>query len=479
MQRMRSLNAPCCLHSGSFRELKLMFGKTKHIHFTGIGGVGISGIAEVLFNQGFRISGSDLKQTGVTDRLASLGCDIYIGHSDINIEGADVLVFSTAVPLSNVEIVAAKMKKIPVIPRIEMLAELMRLKYSIAIAGAHGKTTTTAMVASVLEHGGLDPTVADGGIITGLGSNARLGSSEFMVVEADEAYGSINKLSATIAVVNNIDNDHLDFFGTLDNIKEAFLNFINRVPFYGVAILCLDEKNVQDLIPKIEKRFVTYGIETGADFTATDIQVDGTGSSYMANRNGQSLGEIHIKLPGRHNVTNSLAAVTVGSELDIPFRKIAEALKTFPGVQHRFELLGDVNNVLVIDDYGHHPTEIRATLKTARETYDRRVVAIFQPHRYTRVSLLADDFARCFYQADILIVTEIYSALEDPIEGATGEMLSNAIRNYGHRNVIYIPDKEDIAEAACDIILSGDLVITLGAGDIWRVGKAIVEKLEA
>jgi len=456
-----------------------MFGKTQHIHFVGIGGVGISGIAEVLFNQGFHISGSDLKQTEVTDRLVSLGCDIYIGHSADNIEGADVLVFSTAVPLTNVEIVAAKMKKIPVIPRIEMLAELMRMKYSIAVSGTHGKTTTTAIIASILEHGGLDPTVADGGIITGLGTNARLGSSEFMVLEADEAYGAIHKLSATIAVVNNIDTDHLDTYGTIDKIKEAFLNFINRVPFYGVALLCLDEKNVQDLLPKVEKRFLTYGIETGADFTATDIQVDGTGSSYIANRSGQCLGRIRIKLPGRHNVTNSLAAVAVGLELDIPFEKITEALESFPGVHHRFELLGDVDDVLVFDDYGHHPTEIRATLKTARETYNRRVVAIFQPHRYTRVSLLADDFARCFYQADVLVVTEIYSALEDPIEGATGEMLANVIRDYGHKNVIYIPDKGDIADAVCEMIQPRDLVITLGAGDIWKSGKEIVDKLNA
>jgi len=456
-----------------------MFGKMKSIHFVGIGGVGISGIAEVLMNQGFRVSGSDLKQTEVTDRLADLGGVIYIGHSDTNIEGADVLVVSAAVPESNVEIVSAKKSKIPVIMRIEMLAELMRMKYSIAVAGTHGKTTTTAMVSSVLEHGSLDPTVVDGGIITGLGSNARLGSSEFMVVEADEAYGSINSMSPTIAVVTNIDNDHLDYYQTMDEIKKAFLNFINRVPFYGTAILCLDEENIQELIPEIEKRFITYGVDTQADLTATDIQVDGTGASYTASRSGQALGKINIKLPGRHNVANSLVAVTVGLELDIPFKRIAEALEAFPGVQHRFELLGDVNDILVIDDYGHHPTEIKATLKAGRDTYDRRIVAIFQPHRYTRVSLLADDFARCFYQADVLIVTETYSALETPIEGATGEMLATAIRDYGHKNVIYIPDKEKIADAVCDMVQPKDLIITLGAGDIWRTGQEIVEKLKA
>ena len=456
-----------------------MFGKTKHIHFVGIGGVGISGIAEVMLNQGFRVSGSDLKQSETTDRLAALGVDIYIGHSAVNMEGADVLVVSSAVPSSNVEVVSARERKIPVIARIEMLAELMRMKYSIAVAGTHGKTTTTAMAASVLEHGGLDPTVVDGGIITALGSNIRLGSGEFMVVEADEAYGSIHKVAPTIAVVTNIDNDHLDYYHTMDEIKRAFLSFINRVPFYGVAVLCLDEENIQELVPKIEKRFTTYGVETQADLTANEMQVDGTGTSYNVNRNGQVLGKIHIKLPGRHNVANSLAAVTVGLELDIPFQSIAEALAAFPGVHHRFELLGDVNDILVVDDYGHHPTEIKATLRAARETYHRRIVAIFQPHRYTRVSLLADDFARCFYQADILLVTEVYSALEDPIEGASGESLAAAIRDHGHKNVTYMPDKEKIADAVCKMIQPGDLVITLGAGDIWKVGKEIVERLDA
>jgi UDP-N-acetylmuramate--alanine ligase len=456
-----------------------MFGKTIHIHLVGIGGVSLSGIAEILLNLGFQVSGSDLRQTDVTDRLKTLGGAISIGHSGTNIKGADVLVVSSAVPPSNAEIVAAKEKKIPVISRIEMLAELMRMKYSIAVAGTHGKTTTTAMVASVLEYGDLDPTVVDGGIITGLGSNARLGSSEFMVVEADEAYGSIKKTSPTIAVVTTIDDDHLDYYHTMDEIKRAFLNFINRVPFYGVAILCLDQGNIQDLVPRIEKRFVTYGIETQADFTATEIQVDGTGSSYKANCDGQVLGKIHIRLPGRHNVANSLVAVAVGLELDIPFKNIAGALDAFPGVRHRFELLGDVNDILVIDDYGHHPTEIRATLRAARETYDRRIVAIFQPHRYTRVNLLANDFARCFYQADVLIVTEIYSALEDPIEGVSGEMLATAIQAYGHKSVIYIPDKEKIADFVCSMSRPGDMVITLGAGDIWKVGKEIVERLKA
>ncbi|MEK7398851.1 MAG: UDP-N-acetylmuramate--L-alanine ligase, partial [Candidatus Poribacteria bacterium] len=402
-----------------------MFGKTKHVHFVGIGGSSMSGIAEVLLNLGFRVSGSDANKSDATDKLVLLGANVFIGHSESNVGDADVLVFTAAVKPTNPEIMIAHRRKIPVIPRIEMLAELMRMKYSIAVAGTHGKTTTTGMVSYILEHGGLDPTLVDGGIIRTLDTNIRLGSSEFMVVEADEAYGSIKKLSPSVAIVTNIDNDHLDYYDSIDEIKKTFLEFINRIPFYGVAILCLDQDNIQELIPKVEKRFVTYGIETRADLTATDIHVGGDGIFYKANYNGKLLGDIHIKSPGTHNVSNSLAAVAVGLELDVPFKSITKALQEFPGIQHRFEILGNVKNVLVVDDYGHHPTEIKATLKAARDTYkDRRIIAIFQPHRYTRVQHLAEEFARCFYQADILIMTEIYSAMEDPIEGITGEMLA-------------------------------------------------------
>ncbi|MBM3212467.1 UDP-N-acetylmuramate--L-alanine ligase [Candidatus Poribacteria bacterium] len=454
-----------------------MFGKTKHIHMVGIGGAGMSGIAEVLLNLGFQVSGSDLSASEATERLARLGARIHIGHLATNVKDADVLVFSSAVPPNNPEVLAAKGKKIPVIPRIEMLAELMRMKYSIAIAGTHGKTTTTAMVASVLEYGNLDPTVADGGIIKGLGSNVRLGDSEFMVVEADEAYGSIHRISPTIAVVTNIDNDHLDYYHTMDAVKKAFLDFVNRVPFFGVAIICLDEGNIQELVPKVEKRFITYGIDTKADLMAIDIHIDGTGSSYVAKRNGHTLGEIKIRSLGRHNVVNSLAAIGVGLELDIPFDRIAEGLSAFPGVGHRFDILGNVKEILVVDDYGHHPTEIKATLRAAREAYNRRIIAVFQPHRYTRVNLLKDDFARCFYQADILVVTEVYAASEEPIPGASGQVLANAIKDYGHKNVIYIPEKDKIADAVYSISKPGDLIITLGAGDIWKIGKEIIDKL--
>jgi len=455
-----------------------MFGKTRHIHFVGIGGAGMSGIAEVLINLGFRVSGSDVNQTEVTDRLAKLGGEISIGHAESNVEGADVLVFSSAVKSSNVEIVTAQRHKIPVISRIEMLAELMRMKYSIAVAGTHGKTTTTGMVSYVLEHGGLDPTLVDGGIVRSLDTNIRLGSSEFMVVEADEAYGSIKKLSPTVAVVTNIDNDHLDYYGTIDEIKKTFLDFVNKVPFYGSAILCLDQENIQELIPKVEKRFVTYGVETKADFTATDIRFDADGASYKANHLGKTLGNVQIKSPGIHNVSNSLVAVAVGIELDVSFKNIAKALKEFPGIQHRFEMLGNVNNILVVDDYGHHPTEIKATLKAARDTYSkRRIIAIFQPHRYSRVQLLAQEFARCFYQADVLIMTDIYSAMEDPIDGVTGEMVANITRDYGHKDMVYIPDKNSIPDHVIKIARSGDVIITLGAGDIWKIGKEIVRRL--
>lgn len=455
-----------------------MFGKTRHIHFVGIGGAGMSGIAEILLNHGFIVSGSDIHATEVTSRLESLGAEISIGHSESNVKDADVVVVSSAVPDSNIEIITAQRKKIPVIPRIEMLAELTRMKYSIAVAGAHGKTTTTAMISSVLEYGGLDPTVVDGGKVKSLGANVRQGKSEFMVVEADEAYGSIKKLSSTIAVVTNIDNDHLDYYMTMDALKSTFLEFINKVPFYGVAILCLDDENIQELIPKLEKRFLTYGTEPQANFTATNIYVSGTGSSYKTNRDGEYLGDIQIRIPGVHNVVNSLAAVAVGLELDVPFVNIQEALRDFSGVQHRFEILGEINGIIVIDDYGHHPTEIKATLKAARDTYDsKRIIAIFQPHRYSRAKLLADDFARCFYQADILIMTDIYSAMEEPIEGVSGEMLATITREYGHKNVVYIPDKNDIPDHVMKITRPGDLIITLGAGDIWKIGKEIVGKL--
>ncbi|MGQ9608052.1 MAG: UDP-N-acetylmuramate--L-alanine ligase [bacterium] len=455
-----------------------MFGKTRHIHFVGIGGAGMSGIAEILINHGFIVSGSDIHATEVTSRLESLGAEISIGHSESNVKDADVVVVSSAVPSSNIEIITAQRKKIPVIPRVEMLAELTRMKYSIAVAGAHGKTTTTAMISSVLEYGGLDPTVVDGGKVRSLGANVRQGNSEFMVVEADEAYGSIKKLSSTIAVVTNIDNDHLDYYETMDALKNTFLDFINKVPFYGVAILCLDDENIQELIPKLEKRFLTYGTEPQANFTATGICVNGTGSSYKVYHDGKYLGDMQIKLPGVHNVVNSLAAIAVGSELSVPFENIQKALKDFTGVQHRFEILGEINDIIVIDDYGHHPTEIKATLKAARDTYDdKRIIAIFQPHRYSRSKLLADDFARCFYQADMLIMTEIYSAMEEPIEGVSGEMLVNVTREYGHKNVVYIPNKNDIADYVMKITKPGDLIITLGAGDIWKTGKEIVEKL--
>lgn len=452
-----------------------MFGKTKHIHFVGIGGAGMSGIAEVLINHGFHVSGSDVQQTEVTDRLAKLGGDIAIGHSENNIKGTDVVVVSSAIKPDNVEILTAHRRKIPVISRIEMLAELMRMKYSIAVAGTHGKTTTTGMVSYVLEHGGLDPTLVDGGIVRTLDTNIRLGGSEFMVVEADEAYGSIKKLSPTIAVVTTIDNDHLDYYENMGEIKKTFLEFINRVPFYGSAILCLDQENIQELIPKVEKRFTTYGIETKADLIATDIHIDGDGSSYKVVHKDKSIGNIKIKSPGIHNVANSLAAVAVGLELDVSFKNIAKALKEFPGIHHRFEILGNVNNIIVVDDYGHHPTEIKATLKAARDTYNRRIIAIFQPHRYSRVSQLAEEFARCFYQADILIMTDIYSAMEDPIEGVTGEMVANITRDHGHKEVVYIPDKNDIPDQVMNIAQSGDLIITLGAGDIWKIGKEIVK----
>lgn len=456
----------------------MMFGKTRHIHLVGIGGSGMSGIAEILASLGFEVTGSDIKESDNVRRLRELGCRITIGHSPENVHGADVVVVSSAIPPDNPEILEAKRLKIPVIPRAEMLAELMRMKYSVAIGGTHGKTTTTAMVASVLEAGGLDPTVIDGGKLVSLGSGARVGRGDFIVVEADEAYGSIKRISPTIAVVTSIDADHLDYYRDIEDIKETFLGFVNRVPFYGAAVLCLDHENVQNLIPRIERRFITYGVETLADVTAHGIKYLGPTAVYQVRFRGEPLGEIHLKMPGKHNVQNSLAAVAVGLELEIPFEAIKRGLEEFKGVHRRFEILGEFKGVLIVDDYAHNPGKLKATFSAARCSYpERRIVAVFQPHRYQRVKHLAEEFANSFFQTDVLIVTSIYGAGEKPIEGVTGENLADSIRERGHRNVTYIPRLEDVVERLMEIVREGDLVITVGAGDVWRVAYELRDRL--
>jgi UDP-N-acetylmuramate--alanine ligase len=455
-----------------------MFGRVKHVHLVGIGGAGMSGIAEVLLNLGFVVSGSDLKRTDVTERLINLGGRVHVGHEAENIRGADVVVYSSAVTPDNAEVAAAREQMIPVIPRVEMLAELMRMKYSVAVGGTHGKTTTTSLISAVLGEGGLDPTVVVGGKIKTMGSGARLGASEYMVAEADESDGSFLKLSPTIAVVTTVDEEHLDYYEGLDEIKDAFTHFANSVPFYGCAIVCLDQENIQSIIGDIGRRVLSYGLAGQADVRAHSVAVTEGTTGFTVEAAGEERGRIEIAMPGLHNVYNSLAAVAVGLELGVPFDDIARALRGFQGIARRFEIKGEASDVLVLDDYGHHPAEIRTTLAAATERWHRRLVVLFQPHRYTRTQRLVEEFGRCFYDASILLVTGIYAASEPPIEGVSGESIVEATRRHGHRAAEYIEDMDELYEHAMGIIEPGDVVVTLGAGDIHRVGERILTALE-
>jgi UDP-N-acetylmuramate--alanine ligase len=453
-------------------------GKIHHIHFVGIGGIGMSGIAEVLHNLGYHITGSDLKETEVTRRLQILGCEISYGHRKENVKEVDVVVVSSAIRNGNPEVEAAEQRLIPVIPRAEMLAELMRMKYGVAIAGTHGKTTTTSLIATVLAAGGLDPTVVIGGRLNSIGSNARLGQGEYLVAEADESDGSFLKLMPTIAVVTNIDPEHLDYYHGIEEIKETFLGFLERIPFYGLAVLCLDHPNIQSLIPRLKKRFTTYGLTTQADFQAKEIVFGGLSTSFDVIHYHQEIGRLKIQMPGLHNVYNALATLATAFELDIPFKTVQETLRDFSGIQRRFQIKGEKNGILIVDDYGHQPVEIMATLKAARSGWERRIVAVFQPHRYTRTQALFHEFLTAFNDADVLILTDIYPAGEDRIEGMEAKALFEGIREHGHKDVTYIPDKKEIVEHLLRVITRGDLVITLGAGDIWQVSDELVRKLE-
>jgi UDP-N-acetylmuramate--alanine ligase len=453
-------------------------GRIKNIHFVGIGGIGMSGIAEVLLNLGYHISGSDTKETEVTRRLRSLGCEISYGHRTENLKQADVVVTSSAIRQGNPEVEAAEERLVPVIPRAEMLAELMRMKIGIAIAGTHGKTTTTSLIATVLAAGGLDPTVVIGGRLNSIGSNARLGQGEFLVAEADESDGSFLKLMPTIAVVTNIDPEHLDYYKGIDEIKETFLCFLDKIPFFGLAVLCLDHPNIQSLLPKVKKRFTTYGLTTQADFQAKEIVFEGLSTSFDVVHQQQEIGRLRLRMPGLHNVYNALATLATAFELDIPFNVVEEALHDFSGIQRRFQIKGEKKGILVVDDYGHHPVEIMATLKAARTGWGKRIIVVFQPHRYTRTQALFKDFLTAFYDADILILTDIYPAGEDRIEGVEARDLFEGLREYGHKNVTYLADKKEIVEHLLRIIATGDLVITLGAGDIWQVSDELVKRLE-
>lgn len=452
-----------------------MFKKIQRLHFVGIGGSGMSGIAEVLLTLGYRVTGSDLAASEATRRLERLGGTVYIGHRAEQVEGSQVVVISSAVSPANVEVVAARSRMIPVIPRAEMLAELMRLKYGIAVAGAHGKTTTTSMVATVLAHGGLDPTAVIGGKLNRFGGPAKLGQGEFLVAEADESDGSFLKLSPTIAVVTNIDREHLDHYHDLDAIKRAFLDFINKVPFYGAAVLCLDEPNLQALIPKVEKRVRTYGRTAQADLTVTSLRLSAKGSEFETRLGATELGRFALGVPGAHNVSNALAAILVGLELDVPVQAIREGLAQFSGVERRFQIRGERRGVLVVDDYGHHPTEIRATLAAAKEGWGRRVVVVFQPHRYTRTRDLFAEFCTAFYQADTLLVLDIYAAGEPPIEGVSAQAVVAGIREHGHRDATWVDSRDAALDRLVRITRPGDMVITLGAGDVWKVGTAFLD----
>jgi UDP-N-acetylmuramate--alanine ligase len=451
----------------------------RHAHFVGVGGIGMSGLAEILRTMEFDVSGSDMKPNDITRRLETLGVRVDVGHRAENVEGADVVVYSSAIKPDNAEIVRARELEIPIIPRAEMLAELMRVKYNVLIAGSHGKTTTTSLVATVLRHAGLDPTVVVGGKVNALGSNARLGEGDLFVAEADESDGSFLKLTPTIGVITNIDAEHLDHYGTHEKVKEAFVEFANMIPFYGLAVLCIDHPHVQAILPRVTRRHVTYGVSRQADYRAKNPVYDGLQTHFEVHRRGESLGSFTVKMPGAHNVLNALAVIAVADELEVPLDVVREAISSFHGVQRRFTIVGQPKlgdrDVMIVDDYGHHPAEIEATLDAAQRGFDRRVVVAFQPHRYTRTRDLFHEFTRAFNKADLVIVTEVYPAGEKPIPGATGRELAEAIKAHGHHAVRYVADKNDVADELHREVQPGDLVIALGAGDI----NASARKLNA
>jgi UDP-N-acetylmuramate--alanine ligase len=438
----------------------------------------MSGIAEVLLNLGYKVSGSDLRLTETTERLQQLDAIIYQGHSEKNIADVDVVVISSAVKPDNPEVMTARSRAIPVIPRAEMLAELMRLKYGIAVAGAHGKTTATSLIGMILDRGGINPTVVIGGKLNTINTNTILGTGDFMVVEADESDGSFLKLSPTIAVITNIDHEHLEYYQNINEIKRTFLQFANKVPFYGLNILCLDNEHVQDLIPQLEKRYMTYGLTPQADLQAREVTVSKLSMIFKVFYHNEELGTVELKMPGLHNVYNALAAIATAVELNLDFTVVKDALKTFEGVQRRFQVKGEYNNIVLVDDYGHHPTEIRATLSTAKEIWERRLVVVFQPHRYTRTRDLFKDFLTAFNQADLLLLTDIYPAGEDPLPGINAESLFLGIREHGHKNIYYHSQKEEIVDHLLTLLEPEDVVITLGAGDIWQLGEQLLKKIK-
>jgi len=448
---------------------KKAYKKLKHIHMVGIGGTGMNGIAEVLLNLGYEISGTDLNENEATHRLSRLGADITIGHKAEKVTGADVVVISSAIKENNVEVEEARRQKIPIIPRAEMLAEIMRLKNGIAIAGSHGKTSTTSMIAQILEADGFDPTIIVGGRLNTLGAHGKLGAGDFMVAEADESDRSFLYLSPFIAVLTNLDEEHLDQYHTLDEIKKTFINFANKVPFYCPVILCLDDPNLQSLIPKLERRLITYGFSAQADIFAREAKFHEFTSSSFLYHKGNPIGTLNLNVPGIHSIYNAMAAMAVGIDLDISPDVILNALEEYRGIGRRFELKAEVNNIMLIEDYAHHPTEIHSTLEAAKRGWSRRLIAVFQPHRYSRLSLLMKKFATSFNQADVLITTEIYRAGENPIPGVSGQVLYEEIQKYGHKNIYFEPDLNKIPSLLSQIIHPDDIILFMGAGNIYTI----------
>ena len=453
-------------------------GRIRSIHFVGIGGVGMSGIAEVLLDHGFEVTGSDLRENDYVKHVTAKGAKVFLGHRAENVERADVVVFSSAVPKNNPELVEARARAIPVIPRAEMLGELMRITDGIAIAGSHGKTTTTSLVATVLRHAGLDPTVVIGGRLNALGSGAARGAGDLLVAEADESDGSFLHLTPAIAVITNIDPEHLDHYGSLDGVKQAFTDFANRVPFYGLVVGCLDHPHVQALLPRIDKRIATYGFAAQADYRARNPRFQGLSVEFDVERRGESFGSFEVRMPGVHNVLNALATIAVADELQVPQDQLRDALRTFEGVQRRFTIVGEHEGITVVDDYGHHPAEVEVTLEAAQRAYGRRLVVAFQPHRYTRTHHLFEELTRAFNRADVVFLTDVYAAGENPIEGATSARLVDEIRAHGHRDVTHVPSRADLASALRERLQPGDVVITLGAGDITRTGPELLALLK-
>jgi UDP-N-acetylmuramate--alanine ligase len=454
-----------------------MYGKIKNIHFVGIGGIGMSGIAEVLLNMGYGVTGSDIRSTETVERLKRLGTHFALGHRIENVSSADVVVISSAIKEDNPEVIAAKSRNVPVIRRAEMLSELMRLKYGIAVAGSHGKTTTTSMISTVLAHGGFDPTVVVGGRVKSLGTNARLGNGKFMVVEADESDGSFLMLSPVIAVVTNIDEEHLDHYRSIDRLEHAFSEFLNKVPFYGLAVICVDSERARSIIPRFKKRVVTYGFSDESEFRAEDINVSGFHTDFKVLYKNSLLGSVGLSVPGRHNAQNALASFAVGMELGMSFEDVKEGLHEFKGIDRRIQLKGEINGVRIIDDYAHHPEEIRATLSTLKESFSSRIISVFQPHRFTRTSILFDEFVRVLRDVDMLFLLDIYPAGEKPIDGVSSERLARAIKDSGNKNVSYIENADGVVDNLASVVRPGDVVVTIGAGNVWMIGEQLLEEL--